>query len=52
MPEAARVPLRSEVAAADTWDLSSLYPSAEAWESALAELESLIPRIAGLKETR
>jgi oligoendopeptidase F len=51
MPEAARVPLRSEVAASDTWDLSSLYPSAEAWEKGLAELESLIPRIAGLKET-
>jgi oligoendopeptidase F len=49
MPQAARIPLRSEVPAADTWDLSSLFPSAEAWEKALSELEAMIPRIAELK---
>jgi oligoendopeptidase F len=49
MPEAARIPLRSEVPAADAWDLSSLFPSAEAWEKALAELEARIQKIAALK---
>jgi len=49
MPEAARVPNRSEVPVEDTWDLSALFPSADAWEAALAELEAMIPRIAGLK---
>ncbi len=34
-----RVPQRSEVAVADTWDLSSLFPSDEAWEAAFAAWE-------------
>lgn len=36
---AREIPLRSQVKESDTWDLSSLYPSDEAWESALKELQ-------------
>ncbi len=35
-----RVPQRSEVALADTWDLASLFPSDEAWEKAFAAWEA------------
>lgn len=41
---AKRLPLRSEVAPADTWDLSSLYPSDDAWESAFSAWEKMIPQ--------
>ena len=34
---ATRVPPRSEVPAADTWDLSSLFPNDAAWEAAFAD---------------
>jgi len=50
MPEATRIPNRSEVPAADTWDLSALFPSAEAWEEGLKRLEEMIPSIAGMRE--
>lgn len=40
---AKRLPLRSEVAAADTWDLSSLFPHDDAWEKAFGEWEHMIP---------
>lgn len=40
---AKRLPLRSEVAVADTWDLGSLFPHDDAWESAFASWEKLIP---------
>ncbi len=40
---AKRLPLRSEVAVADTWDLASLFPSDDAWESAFVEWEKQIP---------
>ncbi|MCU0713535.1 MAG: oligoendopeptidase F [Pirellula sp.] len=39
---AADNPKRSDVPVADTWDLTSLFPSDTAWETALAEFESLI----------
>lgn len=35
-------PKRSEVEQSDTWDLASLFPSDEAWQSALPEFESCI----------
>lgn len=38
---AARLPTRAEVPVADTWDLSSLFPSDAAWEAAFAEFEAL-----------
>jgi len=34
---ATRVPARSEIPAADTWDLSSLFPDDAAWEAAFAD---------------
>ncbi|QEL17353.1 oligoendopeptidase F [Limnoglobus roseus] len=40
---AKRLPLRSEVAAADTWDLKSLFPHDDAWEAAFLEWEKMIP---------
>lgn len=40
---AKRLPLRSEVAVADTWDLASLFPHDDAWETAFVEWEKLIP---------
>jgi len=43
---AATVPLRSEVKPEDTWDLSPLYPSDEAWEADLKVLQAEYPRVA------
>jgi oligoendopeptidase F len=40
---AKRLPVRSEVAVADTWDLASLFPHDDAWETAFGEWERLIP---------
>ncbi len=40
---AQRLPLRSEVAVADTWDLNSLFPHDDAWEAAFAQWEARIP---------
>lgn len=37
-----KLPERSEVAAADTWDLSSLYPNEDAWEADFQRWESQI----------
>jgi oligoendopeptidase F len=43
------LPPRSEVATADTWDLSSLFENDQAWEAALQQLES---RTAGYADFR
>lgn len=43
MAKAKRIPLRSEVNAADTWDLSPLFKSDAAWERALKKLASRVP---------
>lgn len=37
------LPPRSKVKPEDTWDLTTLYPSDEAWEKDFARLEKLIP---------
>ena len=42
MPSLKELPPRSKVPVADTWDLSSLFPSDEAWEKAFAAWESQI----------
>src|SRR3954466_10206246 len=39
----ATLPTRAEVPAADTWDLSRLFPSDAGWEAAFAEWEAMIP---------
>ena len=38
------LPSRNEVDVNDTWDLSSLYPSHEAWETDFKQLETWIPK--------
>jgi oligoendopeptidase F len=40
---AERVPLRSEVPLEDTWDLTSLFATDDAWEKGFAEWEASIP---------
>ncbi len=42
-------PLRSEVAAADTWDLAPLYADDAAWEADFAVLQSEFPLVAGFR---
>ena len=39
-----RLPERADVDVNDTWDLGSLFPSDEAWETALTEFDSQIPK--------
>jgi len=39
------VPLRSELAPEDTWDLSLLYPTDAAWEAAFEQLKIEYPQI-------
>lgn len=50
-PKQKTLPPRSKVKAADTWDLSSLYPDDAAWEKAFARWEKLIPRYAKFQGT-
>lgn len=50
-PTAKKIPLRSEIPAADTWNLDHLYPSVEAWETDLARYVSLYPKYTGFKGT-
>ena len=45
------IPLRSEIAKSDTWDLSSLFSSDEEWNTALAELEKMSERIPAFQGT-
>ncbi len=40
-----KIPKRSEVPAADKWDLSSIYKSNDEWESALDELPALTEKV-------
>jgi len=49
MTKIQRIPERTDVNAADTWDLSSLYPADEAWEKAFRRYER---RIAGFDRFR
>ena len=44
-----RIPTRNEVPVRDTWDLTVLYPTDEAWQADFAELQSRWPAIAGFK---
>ena len=43
------IPVRSEVAASDSWDLSKLYPSHEEWEKDLEIFKSAIPKAESFK---
>lgn len=46
-----KIPLRSEMPAADTWDLAPLYPSIEAWQTDFETLRTEYPRLADFKGT-
>lgn len=48
---ATAIPQRSQIAAADQWDLAKLYPDADAWERGLEQYQELVPRIAAFKGT-
>ncbi|MEI8311083.1 MAG: oligoendopeptidase F [Verrucomicrobiota bacterium] len=43
------IPSRSEVAVSDTWDLSPLYPSDEAWEADFDVLQKEFPAAGGFR---
>jgi oligoendopeptidase F len=43
MNKVVKLPKRAEVAVADTWDLSVMFPSDGAWESALQDFENTYP---------
>lgn len=47
----AQIPLRSEIPAADTWDLTPLYPDDAAWEADLEVLRAEYPRAASFRRT-
>jgi oligoendopeptidase F len=47
----AAIPLRSEAAEGDKWDLSSLFSSDEAWDKALAEYEKNAQALPGFEGT-
>ncbi len=46
-----KVPLRSELPIADTWDLTRLYPNPDAWEAALADYQNRYPGYTQFKGT-
>ncbi|HLG73873.1 MAG TPA: hypothetical protein VK009_25925 [Chloroflexota bacterium] len=43
----ATLPSRSEIPVEFTWDLESIYPSAQAWEDDFRGLEARLPELAG-----
>ncbi len=49
MSTQAKLQSRSEVKTEDTWDLSKLFDSDEAWEKGLSELEASLPKLEALK---
>ncbi len=51
MSEPNVLPLRSAVPAADTWDLTQLFPDAAAWDRAFVEAEGLLPKFAEFRGT-
>jgi len=47
----ARIPLRGEIAQSDTWDLSGLFPSDEAWAEGLGEYERMAEGLPSFRGT-
>lgn len=45
------IPQRSQIAAADQWDLAKLFPDEDAWERGLEQYQEMVPRIAAFKGT-
>ena len=46
-----QIPSRSEIAQADTWDLSKLFPNDAAWEEALDDYEKMAEKIPAFQGT-
>jgi oligoendopeptidase F len=46
MSKIVRLPKRNQIKVEHTWDLSSLFPSDEAWEKAFLKLDKMIPQYA------
>ncbi|MEZ6104706.1 MAG: oligoendopeptidase F [Pirellulaceae bacterium] len=51
MAKAKQLPVRAQVDPADTWDLTTLYASDEAWEEAFDKIEKLLKKFAKFKGT-
>jgi len=51
MSDNERIPLRSEIATSDTWDLSKLFVDDEAWNKALGEFEKMAEKIPSYQGT-
>lgn len=51
MIEAQKIPRRDEIPVEQTWDLTIIYASDEAWEQDVARLEQLLPDVAALQGT-
>ena len=51
MAKAKQLPVRAQVDLADTWDLTTLYASDEAWEEAFDKIEKLLKKFAKFKGT-
>ena len=45
------IPERSQISAADRWDLGKLFPAEDGWEQGLGQYEEMVPRIAAFKGT-
>jgi len=45
------IPLRSEIAISDTWDLSKLFPNDEEWNKSLLDFEKMIEKIPSFQGT-
>ena len=50
-PAARTIPLRADVPAADTWDLTALYPTVAAWQADFDAVRAGFPRLTEFKGT-
>ena len=50
-PAARTVPLRADIPAADTWDLTALYPTVAAWQADFDAMRADFPRLTEFKGT-
>ena len=50
-PAARTIPLRADVPAADTWDLTALYPTVAAWQADFDAMRADFPRLTEFKGT-
>ena len=50
-PAARTIPLRADMPAADTWDLTALYPTVAAWQADFDAVRADFPRLTEFKGT-